>query len=129
MADVYPPDYTTPIGRVRSLIPDTEQEDGKYLFDDAAIEGLLAVYGDSVKGAAAAALNSIASNEVLFYKYVRTDDLLVDGTKAADLLFKRAARLEEEAGLESVVDDFVIVYPNWTQPSFEYQERSVRDPW
>lgn len=103
-----PPDYTTDVGKVRALIPDNGAE---YLFEDEEIEAFLAVSGGSVKGATALAIYAIATNEVLTYKYVKTDDLLIDGSKAADFLLKRAASLEAGAAEEGLTDDFVIVYP------------------
>ena len=103
-----PPDYTTDVGKVRALIPDNGAE---YLFEDEEIEAFLSVGGDSVLRATALALYAIATNEVLTYKYVKTDDLLIDGSKAADFLLKRAARLDGQADIEDATDDFLIVYP------------------
>lgn len=103
-----PPDYTTDVGKVRALIPDNGAE---YLFEDEEIEAFLAVSGGSVKGATALAIYAIATNEILTYKYVKTDDLLIDGSKAADFLLKRAAALEGAAAEEALTDDFLIVFP------------------
>jgi len=59
MPDTTPPNYSTAIGQVRLLIPDTEQLDNldnvattaEYLFSDAQIQALLSLYSDNVKRA------------------------------------------------------------------------------
>lgn len=114
----FPPDLTGDTGKVRLLIPDLSTEDGtvdtKYLFSDDEINGLVALYNGSVRRAAAAALDALAVNEVLLYRYLRTDDLTVDGTKSAEVLRKRAASLRAEADAEDVLaleEAFQIVYP------------------
>ena len=59
--DVTPPDYSTAIGQVRLLVPDTEQldnlanptADASYLFNDSQIQAFLTLYSNNVKRAAA----------------------------------------------------------------------------
>lgn len=115
---VFPPDFTGDTGKVRLLIPDLTTEDSTadttYLFSDDEINGLVALYNGSVRRAAAAALDALAVNEALLYRYVRTDDLTVDGTKGAEVLRKRAASLRAEADAEDALaleEAFQIVYP------------------
>ena len=101
-------DYTRPINQVRLLIPDTErledprdlQREPEYIFTDEQISGYLAVAGNSVKRAAAYALNAIAASEALTLKVLKTDDKQTDGAKLADALGKRANTLLEDARRE-----------------------------
>ena len=92
MPDAYTP--STPAGMVRLLINDTNPDD--YLFDDTEIATFLTMEGDVVKLAAAQAIDTIADNEALLAKAIRTQDLQVDGAKVADSLRKRAAALRAQ---------------------------------
>lgn len=87
-------DVTTPVGKVRLLLNDVAEP---YVFTDADLAAFLALEGDSVKRAAAQAIDTNASNEVLASKVLRTQDLATDGAKAADALRKHADRLREQA--------------------------------
>jgi Arc/MetJ family transcription regulator len=89
-------DYTTPDGQVRLLISDVEEGDGQ-IFDDDQITGFLATNGDHVKRAAATALITIATSEVLISKVIKSQDLTTDGAKVADALRKNAEQLRREA--------------------------------
>lgn len=94
MADVSPPDVTTPVGKLRILISDTKQyawspgEAPSYRMSDTDLEGYLAVAGGNTKlyGAAALALRAMAANEILIGKYIKTEDLMTDGAKVGDAL-------------------------------------------
>jgi hypothetical protein len=111
MTDIYPPDYTDPTGQVRLLIPDTDYPvGGSFIFSDDQITGYLALAQGSVKRAAAAAIDTLANDEALLYKTVRTDDLSVDGTRVADALRKRAQSLRDEADQEDVLGAFTVVW-------------------
>lgn len=115
MPSVYPPIYSTPVGQVRLLIPDTaHDEDGLYLFEDEQLDALLDLYGDNVKRAAAQAKDIIASDTVMLLKVIRTDDLQVDGAKVAAELRLQAKALRDQADKadqDDVFDYFTIVYP------------------
>src|SRR5690625_6438165 len=109
MADnVYPPDYQTAIGQVRSLIPDVEpledpadlSADPEYIFDDALIQSYLVLARDNVYRAAAIAVNTLATSEALILKVLKSDDRQTDGAKLADALGRRAAWLDEQADAE-----------------------------
>jgi hypothetical protein len=89
-----PIDYTTPAGQVRLLIPDTDED--AQLFGDPQIDGFLALEGAVVKRAAAAALETAASNTALVAKVIKTQDLSTDGAKVSDALLKRAAELRRQ---------------------------------
>jgi hypothetical protein len=118
--DIFPPDYSTGIGQVRLLIPDTEQLDNpadptadpEYIFDDHQIQAFLSLYASSVKRAAAQAKLVLATSETLISKVIRTDDLQTDGAKLGAELRAQAKELQEQAEKEELYDsyeDFEIV--------------------
>lgn len=96
-------DYATDVGKVRLLIPDTDEE--STLLIDPQIDALLSMEG-SVKLAAAAALEIVASSEALIGKVITTQDLSTDGTKVAAELRARAASLRKQVD-DGVGDDTV----------------------
>jgi hypothetical protein len=97
-----PIDYTTDAGRVRLLIPDTVEAD--FLFTDEQVGAFLAMEG-GVKKAAALALETVASSEVMVSKVIKTQDLSTDGAKVSDALLKRAASLRQQADDEADLDE------------------------
>lgn len=118
---VFPPNLTTDVGLVRVLIPDLSTADDtvntNYLFSDDELEALVGLYSGSVRRAAAAALDALAVNEALTYRYLRTDDLAVDGSKGAEVLRKRAAGLRAEADADDTLaleEAFQVVYPEYS---------------
>lgn len=101
-----PPDYSTPVGQVRVLIGDIEAQpltpvvpgQGEYMwFSDEAIQGLLDVFNESVKRAAAAAIRTVASSQALLLKKWSADDLSVDGATVARSLRDLASDLDAQA--------------------------------
>lgn len=92
---VFTYDTDTPRGVVRLLLNDVDQDTA--VFDDAEIDAFLTLEGDSVKRAAAQAIDTNADNEALASKVLRTQDLQTDGAKTADALRKRAAALRQQA--------------------------------
>jgi hypothetical protein len=66
-------------------------------FGDAEIVAFLEMYGDNAKLAAARAMETIASSQVLLLKSWTSDDLTVNGDKIAESLRKIAAQLRQEA--------------------------------
>lgn len=139
--DVTPPDYSSSVGKVRALIPDVEQVDwerdgnASYMFTDAHLESLLSLYPPienpddvgyqstvHIRRAAADAVDTLATSEVLISKVIKTEDLQTDGAKAANAMTNRAAALrrqadKEEADLEARTAFTIIDY----QPA--------RNPW
>ena len=105
--DVFPPDFSSTIGRIRALIPDVEQVDyadtgePEYMFSDTHLEGLYAIStGDGparIYRAAASALRALAVSEGLIQKVIRTEDLQTDGAKLASALLAGARQLEDRA--------------------------------
>lgn len=112
--DVTPADYSTAIGQVRLLIPDTEQlgDVPAYLFSDPQIQALLALYSNNVKRAAAQAKLVLATSEALINKVIKTYDYQTDGAKLGAELRAQAAELKAEADrddLDDSSDTFTIV--------------------
>jgi hypothetical protein len=88
-------DPTGATGKVRLLIPDT---DAAYpIFTDAQIAAFLSMEGNNFRMAAATALETIASNEAMVSKVIRTQDLQTDGAKLSAELRARAAGLRAQA--------------------------------
>ncbi len=105
------------VDTVRILIPDLDITD--YLFTDEQIEALLEYEVGNVNLVLASLLEAIATNDALTYKYVRTDDLTVDGSKGVLAIMARANRLrdDEERGR---FDGFTVVYPLKNLDNTEY---------
>lgn len=141
MVDIYPPNLTTPIGRVRKYIPDLEQlEDPKnplapkqYYFSDAEISGFIAEYAASgaeptrgqVKRAAADAIDALANNEALVLKKIKTEDLQTDGAATANALRAGARALRAQADDDDArdSDNYFEIVP------FRHHHPQTRLPW
>lgn len=112
MSDIIPPDYSTAIGQVRLLIPDTEVlenlknslEPATYIFNDSQIQAFLSLYANNVKRAAAQAKLALATSETLINKVIKTDDLMTDGAKLGAELRAQAAELRKEADADDLID-------------------------
>lgn len=89
------PDYSDPVQQVRLLIADVDPD--RQLLDDAQLAGFLRIEAEVPKRAAAAALDAIATSELLVSKVIRTQDLSTDGAKVAAELRARADRLRAQA--------------------------------
>lgn len=96
-------DYTSPQGKVRLIIGDLEEEN--QLFGDAELLGFLDLANNSIKRAAAYALDTIASSEALVSKKIRTQDRQTDGPAVADALRKHADALRKRADEEDAEED------------------------
>ena len=125
--DVTPPDYTTAVGQVRLLIPDTEQLENladpsaadEYIFNDSQIQAFLTLYGNNVKRAAAQAKLVLATSEALINKVIRSYDYQTDGAKLGAELRAQANDLRAEADLDDQYEageTFIIAHPGvkWT---------------
>ena len=99
ITDVTPPDYSTAVGQVRLLIPDTEQlgDTPAYVFSDSQINAFLSMYSNGIKRAAAQAKLVLASSETLINKVISTYDLKTDGAKLGAELRAQAVALRQEA--------------------------------
>lgn len=118
--DVFPPDFSSTIGRIRALIPDIEQVDyagenkPEYMFSDVHLDGLYSIaQGDDpgrIYRAAASALRALAVSEALIQKVIKTEDLQTDGAKLASALLSGAKALEDRAdAVEDEGDTMMIV--------------------
>jgi hypothetical protein len=97
-------DPTTPIGQIRLLINDVSATP---LFTDAEITTYLTLgsgtgAGQVMRGAALA-LDTIASNEAMVSKVIKTQDLSTNGAQVSAELRARASALRTQA---DVADDF-----------------------
>ncbi len=92
--------YTTDIGKVRLQIPDIDENP---LFTDEEIQVFLDIEDGDIKGALALALETIAGDHLLTYRFnVRSDDATVTASETAKLLVDRATRARKEAAAYSV---------------------------
>lgn len=87
-------DVTTPVGQVRLLINDTAALE---VFNDDEITAFLLLEGNNVKLAAAQALDTIADDEALTSKVIRSQDLATNGAAVAAQLRARAQQLRTDA--------------------------------
>lgn len=94
-------DPTTPAGQVRLLCNDVDT--AAAVFTDDEIAAFLVLGGGTGLGlvlrAAATALETIASNEVMVSKVLKTQDLSTDGSKVSAELRARATDLRAQADL------------------------------
>lgn len=137
MADIYPPDLTSGIGRVRKYVPDLVLlEDPKdpaaepsYYFSDLEVAAYLAEYPVEaqrwhVKRAAADIIDALANNEALVMKKIKTEDLETDGPATANALRRGAEALRARAAQEEAEDtQFVGIIP------FHHYHPQTRVPW
>ncbi len=82
-------------GMVRLLLNDVDEATA--VFSDEEIAAFLSLEGDSVKRAAAQAIDTNATNEALASKVLRTQDVTTDGAKLADAMRKHATALRDQA--------------------------------
>lgn len=107
--DTNPPDFSSPLGMVRSLIQDVNQFDydssgvPRYRLSDDEISVFVSIAGEGRLFAASAhALRSMAANEINIGKWIRTEDLATDGAKVGDALRLLARELD---GRQKAEDD------------------------
>ena len=105
VTDIFPPDYSTPLGQVRALIGDftqrTDPADSRgtkeYLFEDAQLNAFLGINRGNVYYSAAHAVEVLASNEALVSKKIRTEaGVQTDGPAVANALGEVAKRLRAD---------------------------------
>lgn len=99
----YTNDLATPVGKVRLLIPDVKP--GKMRYCDEDIVALLELEMGMLKGAAALALETMASHKAAAVGYVETNAIKLDGSKPADILLKRAKLLREQCAVVVIADE------------------------
>lgn len=123
-------DYTTDLGKVRLLIPDTDETN--LVLSDEQITALLGLE-TYVKRAAAAAIDLIASNEVMVSKVIKTQDLATDGAKVAAELRARATELrrqvDEDDDVTSGNVDIIDFRDPFTRPWHDHELTEPEWPW
>lgn len=129
--DLYPLEFDSDVGKVRVLIADTHQFDydqdnkPRYRLSDDEIKAFLEIADKKVYSAASAALWSIAANEALINKVIKTEDLQTDGAKLAtelrllarDMLNRQKELDEKEAALGDAFVYMPMGYP-YTNPDW-----------
>lgn len=122
MADQNPIDYTTPVGKVRALIPDVEQLpdtvdptfEPEFVFSDDILTVYIDLENGNIKRAAAMACEALAVSEALIAKVIKTEDLQTDGSKVAAAMLGRARQLRASANeddIDNPTDDVFEVVP------------------
>lgn len=111
--------------KVRLLIPDTDIDDA--VFDDDEVALFLKLESDSIRRAAAMALETAASNEALTLKVMKSLDRTTDGAKTSDALLARAKRLRDLADEEDINTDGGLEVIEWIVDPFQARERRHND--
>lgn len=115
-------DLTTDIGAVRLLICDLDPEHPIFP-DDQMIQVFLDQEDESVKQAAALALETIAGNRAMVMQVIQLLDLKLDGQKTAQGMLDTAKRFRETAD-----DGWVgIDIAQMVDTPFNYRELLVKD--
>lgn len=131
MANIYPPQFETPLGQMRALLSQTERYvdpvnptlPPDYLVPDGQLNAYLSINANSLYAAASDALIALATNEALVSKKIRTEGgLQTDGPAVAqrllDLAKEYRKRHDEEVASTDALDAFEIVpfaqnVPQW----------------
>lgn len=134
-----PPDFQTPVGRVRLLLGDTDPRPilddegnaipgrGTYMwYSDDEMASLLEIHGQKVRLVAAGVLRGIAASQAMRLKRWSSADLSVNGPAVSDALLKAAAALVDEQRAEDEADagDFFVMAPVGGYDAFAIQART-----
>lgn len=114
-------DPTTDIGKVRMIVQDKNIEQA--LFSDADITALLGLNGNDVRLTAAAALDIMASNQVMILKVIRLLDLSTDGAAVARALREHAKQLRDDVAETDSVEGGLFDYADMVTNPFTARER------
>ena len=112
---------TTSIGKVRMIIGD--KDDTNVIFQDAEIEAFLSLASDDVRLAAAGALDTMASDQAMVLKVIRTMDLSTDGAAVARSLREHAAQLRTDAEQAEAGEGGLFDYAEMAVNEFTKRER------
>ncbi len=119
-----PNDPSTPAGYVRLLITDTQVDDpATMIFTDEEIDAFLANNVQQPYRAAAVALETIATDQVLVLKVMKVLDLETDGSKVSKALLDRAALLRAQADDDPATADDDFAVAEFADPVFGRRER------
>lgn len=114
-------DTGTDVGKIRLLIFDTNAS--SYVFEDGELAVFLDLEGDSLKRAAALALETMASNEAFVLKVITLMDLRTDGAATARALLARAGLLRGQADDEEFAVDGAFDWAEMVVDGFSARER------
>lgn len=118
-------DPTTDLGKVRLIIQD--KIEATAFFTDAEIEAYLDLNDNSIRRAAADALDSMASNEAYVQKRITLLELSTDGPATAAALRAHANKLRELADDEDDVEEGdTFDYAEMPETEFQRRERIVK---
>lgn len=131
---VYPPDFTTDLGKFRLLIGDTNATDvnqgvGNYLFfSDDEIDGYL-LLNTSVYRAAGFALNALAAQAANQAESIKDYDLAVDRRQKAEQFREQAKQMFAQADIIDAEGDegFQIVRTGRAKTTAELAEVNLLD--
>lgn len=118
-------DLTTNRGKVRLLC--TDSDSAHEIFDDDSIDAFLSIESDNVKRAAALALETIASSEVLVQKVIRLLDLSTNGASESAELLKRAAMLRSQAEADEMGESSGIDFAEMVYDPFSAREHVINE--
>ena len=116
---------TTDAGKVRLLCTDSVV--ANEIFNDDEIDAFLALESEDVRKAAALALETIASSEVLVQKRIRLLELTTDGPAESAELLKRAKLLRDQAADEEAGTDSMIDWAEMNIDAFSVRERLINE--
>jgi len=116
----YTYDPTNSIGRMRMIIQDKDEQN--VFFQDEELQAYLDMAGD-VRRAAADALDSLASNQVMVLKVIRTLNLSTDGAATARALREHAKTLREQADVADAGDGGLFEIAEFAGDVFTQRER------
>ena len=116
-------DLTTDRGKVRLL--STDSVAAYEIFSDTEIDAFLSLESSGVKKAAALALETIASSEVLVQKRIKLLDLSTDGPAESDALLKRAGLLRAQAEADEEGEYSPIDFAELVYDEFSWRERLI----
>lgn len=113
--------------QVRSLIGDLDNDNP--IFTSAQLDIYVELGMNNPFFAAAFALRAIAVSEALMFRYLRTDDLTVNGVPGAEYLRKQANELVRQGQMfdANTQEAFFITYP-WPPFGF-YELEETRCQW
>lgn len=118
-------DPTTPNGRVRLLIADTSENAA--LYQDEDITAFLAMASDSnIFRAAALALRSMATNEIMVQKRIKLLDLSTDGPAEA-LQLRLLAKSYDDRADDDDLADVPFEVGEWVNDLFSFREYIWKD--
>ena len=125
----YDPEVLAARDQVRLLIGDTDQDDAdNHYFSNEELDAFLAMESSIVKLAAAQALDTLASSEVLIQKRIKLLDLSTDGPAESKELRARASDLRDEvyAGDENLPDfaEMVVDAHTYSERLWKQRERN-----